>query len=348
LRASSRGAGCAALLVVIGLATWAGVAAGQADSTCNPCLALKDRGIEARGEDVLARHAPELARGEWGRVAKRVASDFRSSQAVPRGHERDVVQAQLDEMATEMMQVEQSPNASALIARAEGVRQARFTIDFGEEVDEALLFKGGDEVVIRCDTWTAEARRGICEMVFDAQRLLIKYGSQGRQRALNALNRYVLLWDNFNENGLSMMPWELAVNGWWAFKPGSLTPPKWQLVLAHPALGLEVGRPADALRRLEVGTLEPLGFVVYRGDRRTYVGGSALITVPSGEDFGYGGMLHLGRSVKAGYVWREERSRSGVVLSADLYQMIAKAPELLRDAQARVTAVRDSLSAASR
>jgi hypothetical protein len=100
------------------------------------------------------------------------------------------------------------------------------------------------------------------------------------------------------------------------------------------------------MRRLEVGTLEPLGVVWYRRDWRTYFGASSLISVPSGEDLGYGGMVHLGRTVKAGYVWRSTRDKRGVVLSADLYQLVAKAPELLRDARGRIAALRDSIGGA--
>lgn len=346
MRAPKSGAAIAVGLACLLFAVPGHIAMAQSDSTCNPCLVLKEGGLEARGQDVLARFAPEIARAEWGQVAQRLAADFRGSRVVPPGRERRVLQAELDTMAAELVTVERSGDAAVLVARARGVRQTRFVLDYGDEVGQAVVFAGSpNEFVIDCGTMTLEARRDLCERVFDARRLLVKYGAQGRERALNALQRCVELWGNFNDCGYSMLPWELAVNGWWAFKPGSLTPPAWQLILAHPALGLEVGRPGSALRRLEVGTIEPIGLVLYQEDRRSYVGASTLVSLPSGQDVGYGGMVHLGRTVQAGYVWRQDRAQSGVVLSADLYQLFAQAPDLLRDAKGRIVAFRDSLAA---
>ena len=190
---------------------------------------------------------------------------------------------------------------------------------------------------------TDEGRTDFCRRVFDAQQLLISYGSSGRRITVDALERDETLWAEFNQHGYSMLPWEMGLNGWLTTKPLSLRPPSWQLVLAHPSLGLEFGRPLQAVRRLEVGLVEPLGVLFYRGDRRSYWGVTSVVSVPSGEDFGFGGMLHLGKTFKAGYVGRKHRQNSGVLLSADFYKLISKRAELFANAQAGVEKMLESL-----
>jgi hypothetical protein len=193
------------------------------------------------------------------------------------------------------------------------------------------------------------AAKELCYRARAAQRALTLFGTRGRDRARSALGYYVTLWDNYNRQGYSQYPWELYVNGKVSFDERSLLPPRSQWVIAHPAIAVQTAWPRDeGLRRLDVITFEPVGYLRYSADRRRYGGLSLLVTVSASGDPGYGALVHIGKTGKVGYVYHREgqsgeKSRHGVVFSLDLYKWIGGVPRKLEDAKARVEAVRDAI-----
>lgn len=130
-------------------------------------------------------------------------------------------------------------------------------------------------------------------------------------------------------------------------KPGAFLPPSSQWVLAHPAIAVETTWPRTTdLRRLDIITFEPIGYLRYNRDRTSYGGISLLVTLSATADPGYGGLAHIGRLGKIGYVYHPRddtgAARHGAVFSVDLYKLIGGVPQKLQDAKAHVEAIRDS------
>jgi hypothetical protein len=130
---------------------------------------------------------------------------------------------------------------------------------------------------------------------------------------------------------------------------GSLLPPRTQWVLAHPAVAVEMAWPrSPALTRIDIITVEPVGYLRYTEERQSYAGLSFLVTLSSALDPGYGALVHMGRTAKFGYVYHRKtdalEAKHGAVFSVDLYKMIAGVPQKLKDAKARVEALKTSLT----
>ncbi len=288
-----------------------------------------------------------IERNDWGQVATTLADELRATKAAIPAPMRASFQRQLDAFAREMRDVVDSEDAAEKMANAASVRQARFKMDRSDAGGYAFFKGTPDEIEITPTTGLAVARE-ICYRAYGAAKILAKYGEPGRNRVRDALTHYVSLWDNYNRNGYSQYPWELYVNGLWTLQRDSYMPPRTQWVLMHPAVAIELPWPHSSdWRRLDVISVEPVGYLRYRNDRTTYVGASLLVSISAAADAGFGGLAHLGRVGKLGYVYHRRSStagaRHGVVFSLDLYRIVAGVPQKLEDARARVAALKDSL-----
>jgi hypothetical protein len=294
---------------------------------------------------VYAGFEGQIGRNEWGQIARTIEGDFRQSAAPIPAQDRDSFTRQLQAFAAEMTAIEQSPSVADIVARAQKANQIRFTVGTDPVNGGYVIFNGTpDRITIAANAPDAVAK-DLCYRAHAAQKVLVRFGQSGRQRVVNALGHYVTLWDNYNSKGYSQYPWELYLNGLWSVRTGTFTPPASQWVVAHPAVAVEVAWPrSQDMRRLDIITFEPIGYLRYREDRTSYGGLSLLVTLSASADPGYGVLGHIGRIGKVGWVYhprQEDGSRHGAVFSVDLYKIIGGVPQKLQDAKARVEALRD-------
>ena len=335
-----------AIAVVVALGLVSAAAAQSPRQFCDVTVAdAPSNGERLHPSTVYAGLTAPIARNEWGQIAQTLEDDFRGSTAPLTADARGKFARQLKAFADEMVAVEQSERAADILSRADAVNQVRFDILTDVDTSGYRLFPGGlDEIAIAATEANAVAR-DLCYRAWAVKKVLVRYGQPGRERAVKALAGYVTLWDNYNSKGYSQYPWELYLNGRWTVDAGSFAPPASQWVLAHPAIAVEVAWPrSQDLRRLDIITFEPIGYLRYRRDRRSYGGLSLLATLSAAADPGYGVLGHIGRIGKVGYVYHpreEEGARHGAVFSVDLYKLIGGVPQKLQDAKARVEALRN-------
>jgi hypothetical protein len=296
---------------------------------------------------VYGAFKPQIERNEWGVIAQALADDLRGAGTTDlTADQRARFQRQLDAFASEMKAVEASANTEQ--ANAKGVSGVRFRVETDVNTSGYTLFlTTGDRIDIAPATPIAQAKE-LCYRAYAAGRILVRYAQPGRERTASVLGHYVTLWDNFNKQGYSQYPWELFLNGLWTIKPSTLVPPRSQWVLLHPAVAIEVSAPQIRdFRRLDIISIEPLGYLRYSSDRRSYGGVSLLVTLSATADPGYGLLAHFGKTGKLGYTYHprdvEGRSRHGVVFSIDLYKLIAGVPQKLQDVRTRIEGMRDAL-----
>jgi hypothetical protein len=193
-----------------------------------------------------------------------------------------------------------------------------------------------------------ETRRQYCWRALSINRVLTRYGQDSRTATRLALQNYVAQWDAYNSNGYLQYPWELYLNGKWVYDRDSLAPPRRQWIIAHPNIAVEqAGRSFEGSRLDQVISVEPVGYLWYRDNRRSYYGVSTLLTFANDRDVGRGLLLHFGKTAKLGYVWRDKdaqhHSQNGVVFTMDLYQMLADAPQPQLDRRAGVKAILEQI-----
>ena len=275
---------------------------------------------------------PRLSRDEWFLVADSLHADFAADATVLPGSARVVMLAHLDTLRREFAAVS-GVRMSQARATGTGPRQVRFNEDQNLAGDTVFFFS--NRIAIDA-SWTAAQRRAICGRTVAIRRMLLAWGQPGRENATAALQASATRWDNYSTRGYFQFPWELAINSI-GFDAASDDPPRSQWVVAHPAFGLEFiasrVESLDDFQPLETLTIE-LGWLRYNASRSFYTGLTLFGSIPSAEVMGFGAMLHLGPKVKVGYVTRSDdaagKSRNGIVVSADLAQIIAKTPATLQ------------------
>jgi hypothetical protein len=280
------------------------------------------------------RARAEAGSGRWDLAAAEVEASFRllADHAVLAPELRVPMEAQLDSMRRD------------LVARA-GTRQGlrnvgRFASHLTPQGAEFSFGTAAPRLTVTADQ-PLETIRAICWTAVPANELLGLANRIAEDAVLQGLDRAVAAWDAFNTTGYAQYPWELLLNR----PPDGLMPPRVQWIVMHPSVGLELVGTGDprSMRRVDTILLEPLGVLRYTDDRRFYAGVSFLASLSSSERIGLGPMIHLGQFLKLGYVFRSaddnaESGRDGVVVTADLLQLLAGAPAVYRSAQERVAA----------
>lgn len=332
----------ALLINIIAATTWSSVA--RAQTAAKECLATNVVGTSPsqfnpewrinHPDSTYAHMVPRMARDEWLFLADSIARDFDGDPEALPGSARDIVRGQLDSVRREFDKVSRGGEFARMRALGTGVKTDRFT---ESNLGGAVLLFGRVGTPLRIDSvWTAPQRRAVCGRTIPVRRFLSAYGALAREEALRALQLSATRWDNLAEQGYFMYPWELAINSA-RFDPRSDDPPKVQYVVAHPAVGLEFisGRvkSLDNFQPLQTLTVE-LGILRYSDSRAYYSGITGFLAVPADEVAGAGLMVHLHPKLKVGYVWRSRSpatgSRNGFLVSTDLAQMIASAPDRIQ------------------
>lgn len=294
---------------------------------------------------------PLMSSNRWLDVLRGVQADFQNSTVVPHDENYRRFERELAATVKEFEEVMSSPNFEQLLKTAQGIKLNRFRIVRDPDEDKVDLFKETkeDQITITI-AMPPGVRREYCWRAISLNRILIQYGESSRAGTALALQTYVAQWDAYNANGYLQYPWELYLNGKWIFDAKSLAPPKRQLVIAHPGIAVEQsGSSFESSRLDEVVSVEPIGFLWYEDNRKTYYGASTLLTFSSSRDVGRGLLLHFGKLAKLGYVWRDKdaqnRQQNGVVFTMDLYQMLADPPSSQLDARQRTQSVLEGLLA---
>lgn len=327
----------------------------RADCDADVVLAMD---VDDLSPEWLARHPNTVFEGyvaardahAWPTIFRSERERFAQETTLP-ADARAAYLRQMDALIAEVDAAFEDPGeASRRVASAEGVNTSRFTIrrptGLGFDETYTLFPEMSDAIGVEAST-PRDVRRILCWSALGMQRLLTTYAEAARTNALAALDAMVAQWDAFNTYSYSMYPWELAVNSFGARRT-RLTPPRQQWVFFHPSAGVGVaGWPPQDFRRLDVLALEVAGLLVYRSDRRDYRGASLLLTLPASGGPGGGALIHLNRTLRAGYAFRfasDDFARSGgLVVSLDLYKSLTDVPERLRRLKEEVAARRDEL-----
>src|SRR3972149_3796768 len=237
---------------------------------------------------VYERFSPLIERNEWGTIGKTLADDFRESKASLPAEMREKFQRQLDGLKADMQKGEDSPNPTDFFDKAKGVRQIRFQItQSATEAETFDLFPAtSDRIIITPAVGPAVARE-LCYRAHAAQKILIRYGQNAREHTSSVLGYYVTLWDRYNTNGYSQYPWQLYLNGHWPVKEDQWQPPRGPWVVGHPAIAIETTWPQSRdLRRLDIISLEAVGYLRFNKHRTSYFGASALMTLAASSGVG--------------------------------------------------------------
>ncbi len=289
---------------------------------------------------------PLMEENRWMEIVQRIKDRFIISP-VPHDVNYSRYLNELKKMENEFEKVMTSSTATELIAAAKGITLTRFQITKDADEDIVFLFpRQADQITID-KTMNPAVRKEYCWRTIAINKILTKYGEPGRDTVALTLRTYVSQWDAYNANGYLQYPWELYLNGKWTFDEDQLAPPRYQLVIAHPGIGIEqAGQSFEKSRLDEVVTVEPLGFLWYTENRKSYYGVSTLLSLSSKHDTGRGLLLHFGTFAKLGFVWRDRdeqgRTQNGVVFSMDLYQMLSKPPQVQLDMENRVRNLYDT------
>lgn len=336
-----------ALLSLVAVVPCVAVAQGPVARDCEASLvdAIDPASIAPSWQARLPRTAyagmtDRMSRDQWLELADSIVLEFdEGAGTIPPGA-RQSFAANLRRTRDEIAFVYRQPNAAALQRTARVVRQDRFHIERSSNPgtpDVYYLFRGTADSTVIDAGMDSLARRGLCWRALTVRRMLTAYGALAREQAVKALHEAARNWDNYGERGYSQYPWELGINGLW-FHAAAINPPRWQLIVAHPAVSMEFTTRdfrLDRLVRSNAVTLEPLGLIRYSSTFVNYVGLSALVSLPSDERVGAGLLAHIGTYGKVGYVFWRSRDESGrrdpaVVISADLYQFFSSMPGRLQ------------------
>lgn len=290
------------------------------DTIPAPWPAYHPRATFVRAQERLATGAG------WAGAAAEVRAAFDAVADLARldGDRRATLGAEIDAMAADLEAHGGDP------AGLED--QGRFRVTARR--DELVYRFDGEELAVRRSA-PAETVRAVCWTAVAANELLGLANAPARRATLEELGSIVSAWDAFNATGYAQYPWELFLN-----RPDGMRPPRTQLILMHPGVALEVPGLFDDLEgatRSESVILELFGVLRYTADRRFYGGASLLVSLPESQSVGAGILAHAG-PLKAGYVWRAEGEgepdRDGVVVTADLLQLLQGAPDVYQAARA--------------
>jgi hypothetical protein len=291
--------------------------------------------------------AGRITADEWPTLVDSLIADFEDDDAVPPDRKQGFA-LNLLRLRDEIAFVERQSDPEALRRTGRVVRQQRFRIEPSRTRAEVYyLFRGTPDSIVVDASMESPARRALCWRAIAIARMLTTYGAMAREEAVRSLREAARRWDNYGEKGYSQFPWELALNSA-RFRPTATDPPATQVILLHPALGLELVLPEggglEDLQRVNTLTFEPLGFIWYTRSRANYFGLSALVSLPSENRIGAGLLGHMGLYGKIGYIfWRARDGTmpddSRIVASADLYQLLTSTPQAIRDAKGRALAL---------
>ena len=216
-----------------------------------------------------------------------------------------------------------------------GARRPASYFNITRNTDESayVILAGTSDAIEIGEARPQAQRRALCWAMIEADDLSSDFSRPDRQAFATFLDERVKRWDNFHENGYSMLPFELLLNSWlgekWRpLRRPALEPPAEQVIFLHPSVALEVPIKdiSWSVHGRDAMVLEPLGYIRYNGSRTSFWGVSTAASLTVGEGPGWGGVVHLGRLSHIGYLYRPSPSdgqREHVVtISADMLKAV--------------------------
>jgi hypothetical protein len=283
-------------------------------------------------DSMFDRLAEPIRRNQWVAILDTVTRNYLTMPGNPPVAADSVMRRELGALLPFMRRAEEDPTARA----REAARAVHWQI-VGDPNEVAYdLFRDDPTARTRVNaTIATDARRRLCWTTMTMLRVLNAYNDPGRERVVARLDQLSTLWDRFGEKGYSQLPWELFLNGRLKLGRPALEPPLRQLVLLHPAAGVEVtGGEYPNWQQRSTMTVEVLGMLFYKSDRSSYFGASGMVVASSGIRLGFGPLVHFGRAVKVGYAFRPKAAdgtaQSGAVMTIDVFKFVTGVPDALR------------------
>jgi len=211
--------------------------------------------------------------------------------------------------------------------------------------DEANAFPA--EVIVPCAAFEQDGESYLVALAYTFHALntagLTDQANLRESGAEIASKRYNAYRDMLY-NGLAMWPWELWANGFLVKDNFDAPPPKTQLVLMRPNVGMALKFDGLDGSQLDFAfAVEPVGFVRYTDSSyRKWWGASPLLTITNDNGIGLGALARY-RTFTAGATWHEQDSDVLLYLSVDLYQYLLGEKGKLRMADEFLDKHRDRL-----
>lgn len=223
----------------------------------------------------------------------------------------------LDKLQQELIRTD----TSASFRLGEGPSSLILDINAGDDDEPWTVGRGADAISVT-DTTSESTRRAVCWTALLGRRVA-EYGSEpARKNSLETLAARGRRWTNFEDNGYSLTPLELFVNGLCKICRGEMEPPRVQFIVGHilPAFYVQTGSGSRAALVAELG-----GLLVYNSSRSAYAGASFVFGYPQNGPRQQGVFLHVSRLGQLGVTSAADttgRQRASVVISTDLYRFI--------------------------
>jgi hypothetical protein len=341
-RAARHLLGLAALIAFPG-AVRAQIGGTPAGRDCNPLVVWQDSSGAHYGPtwaphhpgQLLAEVDPLLARGSYAEAFDRLERRLLAWPKPLSGATLVAMRAHLDSARREFDAVERSPDRARLAARAEGVVAVRFQYT----QPEYGLFEGrGGGLDARAIADSGQ-RRAVCWTALAAHEVLQTYVGASRRAIAARLDTLRRRWDAYRDARYSLYPWELALNG--IGRGRSLEPPQRQLLIVHPAVGVEVGGISlDSLRQSEISAdnavvVEWLGYIKYVDNWQSFRGASVVSSLTGAGGWDLGLLVHFSPRLRVGATYqrvsvdgsasaipaaRARHTRYSLITSLDLYK----------------------------
>lgn len=207
-----------------------------------------------------------------------------------------------------------------------GIRQTQmafpataFQLQLPKEAGDALCSNGQEKA----------ARKEAAEFVSTVAGAFGQLKAEDFRLAATQIGALEKLYDKYLFEGFPMFPWEAAVNSWLLTNERIADgPPRDAIVFLHPAAG--VVSSVDSNSRSDLGgvlSVEPLGWVRYSDDYKSWYGVSLLAVFPSDREVGYGVALNY-RNFKLGVTYHDDDEGqydgAAIFFGMDLYQFLGE------------------------
>jgi hypothetical protein len=307
-----------------------------------PCSKAQYNVEQPQGKDALALMHPVLSRhryvalvdsGRWADAIGAVRADAADAFAEAKVGQAEQTKffAEADEVISKLQQMPNDNSRALYIATF--VRPERFNPDFNAS-SEYVLFPGTADRILIDTPLDERQQEALCWAAMSADVILFRLNLPLEGPSIARLSKLTKSWDNYRTYGYSVQPFELL------FQRGNIRdslPHKAQWMIGHLSAGGELrgwSAPFDSLKGDQSVVVEVLGALGYWNNFTQYAGASAIITIASSRPVGAGVLIHLGRGLRGGAVFRKENggTTTSALMSSDLYGLFDRSKKPIEDA----------------
>jgi hypothetical protein len=270
-----------------------------------------------------ARYADAVRNGQWELALRGLRDD--AMQAFAKANvsvaDQQKFTAQLDSVIGAIPRLPGQGDPARERFINDTVQPIRFLPGVGADNRAYRLFKRADTVSVA--GLSDDKTKAICWSAMSVDAVLFRLKVPLEPESLARLARLNTSWSNYRTYGYTRQPLELLLF------PGSVRrslPRTTQLLVAHLSLGVELhGRLRDSVTTNDA-TIVEFGALKYYKNYTQYSGASFIAAFASRSSLGYGAMVHVARSLRAGVLFHKSdgRTRTGLVMSTDLYGLLER------------------------